>query len=94
MAGKFDAVPVEDDTEILIQTECKFGEFDILYQKWVWNSIAAESIIFESKDISNLNDREIEQEVRSSPLVKKDSKVTISRTESGFTLVNFNFEKL
>jgi hypothetical protein len=49
------------------------------------------SIIFASEDISNLNDIEVEKEVRSSPLVKNGSKITMSKTESGFTLVNFNF---
>ncbi|MBF7731120.1 hypothetical protein [Pseudomonas sp. N040] len=94
MSDRFDAVPVDADTKIMTQVETKLGQYQILYQKWGWDGIVAESIIFVSKDISKLNDHEIEQEVRSSPMVKKDSKTTMSKTDSGFTLVNFNFESI
>ena len=94
MSDKFDNVPVDADTKIMTQVETKLGQYEILYQKWTWDGIIAESIIFVSEDISKLNAHEIEQEVRSSPMVKKDSKITMSKTDSGFTLVNFNFESI
>lgn len=91
MSGKFAAVPVDKDTKIIFQAEASLGAYSVLYQKWHWDGITAESIIFDSNDVVNLTDIEIENEVRTSPLLKEDSKVTVSRSESGFVFVNFNF---
>ena len=92
MTDKFKTVPVEEDTRILFRQEAQFGTYEVLYEMWSWEGISAESIIFASDDISDLTDEELEQEVRKSPLVKKESAVTIKRLDSGFTFVNFNFE--
>ena len=92
MTDKFKNVPVEEDTRILFRNEAKLGDYDVLYEMWSWEGISAESIIFASDDISALTDEELEQEVRKSTLLKKESAVTIKRLDSGFTFVNFNFE--
>ena len=92
MSNKFKEVPVDDDTSILFRKEAKLGKYQVLYERWSWEGISAESFIFESVDISDLTDDELEQEVRKSPLVKKDSALTIKRLNAGFTFVNFNFE--
>lgn len=92
MSNKFDNVPNDIDTKIIIQQEATLGKYDVLYQKWFWDGITAESIIFDSKDVSDLNDVEIEAEVRESPLLKDDSAITIQKSDSGFVFVNFNFE--
>ena len=89
---RFKDVPVEDDTKIIFQQEAKLGDYDILYQKWFWEGIAAESIIFANEDVIDLSDEEIEMKVRTSPLLKTGSSITMKRLESGFTFVNFNFE--
>jgi len=88
---KFLCVPVDDDTAILFSLECKLSERDILYQKWNWDGITAESFIFVSDDVAELTDAALEKEVRTSPAVKRDSSITIKRSDSGFTFVNFNF---
>ena len=92
MNKKFEKVSVEKGTQIIFQTEAELGEYEVLYQKWYWDGVNAESIIFSSEDINNLIDNEIEAEVRKSPLVKKGTSMTMKRSESGFTFVNFNFE--
>lgn len=94
MTSKFDSVPVDDNTKILAQVETKLCGYEILYQKWVWNGIIAESIIFTSDEISGLNDHDLENLVRKSPLVNQDTKITISKVDSQFTLVNFNFKTI
>lgn len=93
MTKKFNNVPIGADTRIILQTESKIGGHDALYQKWVWDGIVAESIIFDNKDVIKLTRGEIETEVRQSPLLELevDSTVTIRRSNSGFTFVNFNF---
>ena len=37
MSNKIDAVPVENDTKIILQLEAKLGEYDVLYEKWFWS---------------------------------------------------------
>ncbi len=92
MTDKFQTVPLERDTEILFQTELKLGKYDVLYQKWFWDGITAESIIFANEDIDDLEEEEIINQVKASPLLKKDSAITFKRSGTGYTFVNFNFE--
>ena len=87
MNKKFEKVSLEKSTQIIFQTEAELGEYEVLYQKWYWDGVNAESIIFSSEDINNLIDNEIEAEVRKSPLVKKGTSMTMKRSESGFTFV-------
>lgn len=86
MSNRFENVPADEDTTILFQQEATLGEYEVLYQKWYWDGITAESIIFANADVSNLDDKEIEQEVRSSPLVKQGSSLTLKRSNSGLHL--------
>ena len=91
MNEKFKNIPVEVDTKILISSPMRWGELDIVYQKWNWEGITAESIIFLSDDLKEMDDKALEDDVRSSPLIHVDSQVTIKRLDE-FTFVNFNFE--
>lgn len=90
MMSKFANVPVEDDTTILFEQEVKLGEIDILYQKWVWDGITAESMIFLAVDVADLDDEALKKEVCMSPLVKDHNSLTISHSDSGYVFVNFN----
>jgi hypothetical protein len=92
MSDKFDSVPVEKDTTILFSQVAKWGEVDVLYQKWFWDGITAASVIFISEDVQQMSDNTLKQEVKNSQIVNKDSQITIKRSDSGFTFVNFNFE--
>lgn len=95
MSGKFENVPVEDETAILFETVAAFGDFEVLYQKWVWSGITAESIIFTEDDVGTMNDEDLRESVKSSPMVKDPKKeITVSRNRKGFAFVNFNFELL
>ncbi|MDP2243506.1 hypothetical protein [Pseudomonas sp.] len=92
MSGKFSGVPTDIDTHIVAQTETRLGHYEVLYQKWRWDGITAESLVFANDDISNLSNHEIEALVKSSSLIKLGSQITFSRAEHGFTFANFNFE--
>jgi|APSaa5957512622_1039677.scaffolds.fasta_scaffold24443_1 hypothetical protein len=92
MSGKFDSVPVEEDTKIIFSQQMMFGEYDILYQQWFWDGTYGESIIFLSEDISTISAEELETMIKSSPIVKSDSGITMSRLKAGYTFVSFNFE--
>ena len=91
MGKKFDKVPVEEDTKILVRQEMKLGKYEVLYERWFWEGVYGESLIFANADISGMTDREIEREIRKSPLIKEGSEITLKRTKD-FTFVNFNFE--
>ncbi len=90
MHSKFKDIPRDEDTKILFSSPMKWGELDIVYEKWYWDGINAESVIFLNEDVANLDNEALEADVRSSPLVNDDSQVTIKRVEK-FTFVNFNF---
>ncbi len=92
MCNKFDAVPIEVDTQILFQLNAKLDDYDVLYQMWVWDGITAESFIFLSTDIATLTDEEVKTLAKSSPMIKEDSELTMSRNAEGYTFVNFNFK--
>ena len=91
MSNNFDSVSVEEDTRILRNQETTLGQYDVLHQKWKWEAITAESIIFMNEDVVDLEDKELEIMVKESPLFK-GGQTTLKRSESGFTFVNFNFE--
>ena len=93
MNEKFTNIPVEPDTNIEFSSPMKWDGLDIVYQKWSWDGISAESIIFFSEDVKEMDDRALEEEIREGPLVRKDSQMTIKRDEE-FTFVNFNFTSL
>ena len=90
MSNKFENIPVEEDIKILMSSPMKWGELDIVYQKWYWEGITAESIIFLGDDVKEMDDEALEADVRDGPLVREDSHITIKRTDK-FTFVNFNF---
>lgn len=91
-ADKFDNVPVEDDTKILFSTPAHFGDYDVLYQKWSFSGLIAESLIFVTDDIANITMNELENEIRNSAMVTDSEKeITISSGKSEYTFFNFNF---
>lgn len=93
MNNKFANISVEADTKIINQLEALLGSYPVLYQKWIWDGITAESIIFANLDIPDLTDEELEKEVKDSPICRENSQITIKKTD-GFTFVNFNFDVL
>lgn len=91
MSSKFDNIPNDPDTNILLSQEVLLGKYDILYQMWTWNGIKAHSFIFTNDDVKGLTKEDIIKLAKSSPLLKYDTKITFSKLDSGYTFVNFNF---
>ena len=87
----FSNVPVEDDTTILSQRNIKIDNLDALYQKWFWEGVKAESLIFIASDVDALNDSALESLAKQSKLPTNDSSFTFKRNSNGFTFINFNF---
>ena len=66
--SKFNNIPEQKDTKIIFRAETRFGDFDVVYEKWEWDGILAESIIFDEDDVSEMDDDEIINKVKDSPL--------------------------
>ncbi|GAC30388.1 metallophosphoesterase [Brumicola pallidula] len=92
MTNKFFNVKTEKGTRITLSTDAKFGDYEVLYQKWAWGGIDAESLIFVTKDIAHISENELTEDVKNSPLVKDKSKSLTYKQGDEFTFVNFNFE--
>ncbi|SDX61448.1 hypothetical protein [Thiocapsa roseopersicina] len=90
--SKFNEVPVEADTRVLFQEQTTLGTYDVLHQKWVWDGITAESIIFANEDVTDVTDHDLEMQVKAFRNLAADTSMTLKRSESGFTFVNLNFE--
>jgi len=84
-------LPVDDDTTILSQCALKIDNLDALHQKWFWDGVKAESLIFIASAVDALNDTALESLAKQSKLPTNDSSFTFKRNSNGFTFINFNF---
>ena len=89
--GKFDDVPVEEDTKVRWSREKRLEDFDVLHQKWVWDGMVGESAIFVSDEVKHLSDSDLQSLVSQASWVTGDGGVTITRSPKGYTFANFNF---
>jgi len=90
MNDKFKDLSTDEGVKILFRSPMKWGELDIVYEKWYWEGINAESVIFLTEDVKELSDEALEADVRNGPLIRDDSQITIKRLDK-YTFVNFNF---
>jgi hypothetical protein len=91
MTTKFKNVPTDPYTRITSQKELKLGDFTVLYQKWSWDGVKAESIIFDNNDIADTSIDDLTLLVKSSPVLNEDSQITVGQHGQHFTFFNFNF---
>lgn len=94
MNEKFANVTMESDTRLLIQADTQVNGIDALYQKWIWEGITAESLIFANADVADLDELALKAIVSNSSYANGAStdKMTYSQSQTGYTFVNFNFE--
>lgn len=89
---KFKSVPIDEDTTIKSAVVISIADTEALHQKWVWDGIIAESLIFVDSDVKNIDDEDLIALAVSNDLIQEGSKTTIRRESSGYTFLNFNFE--
>ena len=94
MNEKFANVPMDSDTLLLLQADAQINGIDALYQKWIWDGVAADSLIFANADVANIDETALKTLVAESAFaINKDiEQMTYKVSKSGFTFVNFNFE--
>lgn len=91
MNDKFKGVPVEADTVVLSEEVVMVGGIEALHQRWFWDGITAESLIFRDEDVEGLSDAALEDLVWDSGFVVEDTGVTVTRERFSFSFVNYNF---
>ena len=97
MNGRFEKVPLESGTRIQSQQEFVIEQtsppLNALYQHWIGDGIIAGGLIFFSYDAAELDDYGLFGILTQTTYRKniKRGGITISRSDSGFTFVNFNF---
>ena len=92
VSSKFANVPLDEDTRIKSQRQISINGIDALHQRWVWDGISGESLVFSADDVSAATDQEIIEMARDAGLVAMESASTVKRDESGFVFLNFGFE--
>ena len=91
MNEKFRGVPVEEDTKILRREVMTVEGHEVLHEKWSWDGVRGETMIFVSRDVAELGNESLERMVRGAPQVESGSQITIKRSDTGYTFVSFNF---
>ncbi len=86
----FDDVPAVDDTLIQSRKTIRLEHIDARFEKWLWEGIYGESLIFSSEDVADLSDSALRAFVGNSSLAKHTKSMTLKRQEK-YTYVNFNF---
>lgn len=89
--SKFENVGNDPDTKILFSTPTTYGDYDVLYQKWKFDGITAESLIFLTDDIKDITKSYLMNDIGKSPLVNDSSKEITTSDKDQFTFFNFNF---
>lgn len=93
---KFTHIPLDEDTKVLEQSLTVINGINAMHQKWVWDGIQAESLIFVSSDVSGMDESALKAWVSASDYAKGEfsERMTYSQNETGYTFVNFNFKVL
>lgn len=88
MNDKFKSVPVEKDTKVLSRKIIKLGDLDAQLEKWSWEGIKAQSVIFSEADIVGQSDEALITLIKAQLDLSDDVDITISRDRNGFAFFN------
>jgi hypothetical protein len=90
MENRFDSIPMEDDTVLMLRKQVSIGGFSCVHEVWRWDGVSGESVIFRSEDVEQLTDEEILDLIGA--LKKSPEESATVKRKSDFVFVNFNFE--
>lgn len=88
---KLDKITADPDTKILARKVINIENWQAAYEKWRWDGIVGESLIFQSSDISDLSEEELIGLLRKNELMEEITPYTTKLTENGLLFVSFNF---
>lgn len=88
---KFAKIPVDEGTRIDAEVLTKINGWDAVHQRWSWDGVRGESLIFCTEDLQGISEELLIDLLQSSVLAEfKDANV--NQNENGYTFVNFGFE--
>ena len=90
--NRFEGVPVEEDTRLLSRTEMEIEGVPVRHENWSWDGVYGETLVFVSADVESKDTESLKAFARASGRVSRGSEITIKRSDSGYTFVNFNFD--
>ncbi len=76
---------------ILLEKPVKLAHIDGVYQKWSWEGISGESILFD-KAAKKMSDDELKRAVQADYHLVDFDALTIAHKKGGLRCVNFNFK--
>lgn len=91
MNQSFNNVPKDKGTRIIDQQELTIDTLTALKQRWIWDGVLADSLIFHSHDIEGLDDDALLSFINLHTDTMIIGSVTFKRNQSGYCFVNFNF---
>lgn len=86
--NKFDNLKTESDTILLLREPSTFHGFDVKMEVWIYEGIQAQSVIFYKKEVENVTDEDFKNMIKEH---YKTESVTLSRTDSEYVILNFDF---
>ena len=89
--NSFSNVPKDLDTQTIEESDITIKDIPALYQKWSFDGIKADTLIFHSRDVEKLSDAELLEFIKEHSDIKFNSSVTFSNS-NGYRFVNYNFE--
>ena len=81
---------IDQDTRVLGEEYRRHDGYDLLMERWVWDGIKGNSIIFLTRQVGGLSDFTLEDLAREIAGLEPFDRVTLKR-EEGFTYVNYGF---
>lgn len=91
MTASFDNLPVDPETEVHKSKRVQVEGYTALHQRWGWQGISGESLIFARDDVAGLSNARLKQMVEVSAFVKGQGPVMLQHTSAGYIFVNFNY---
>jgi len=85
------SIPKDKGTRIIDQYELQLGQYEAVKQRWLWDGILADSLIFINDDVKELSDDSLVAFINDNWSERIDGSVTIKRNQQGYCFVNFNF---
>ena len=87
----FKSLPEDEETKTLKRVLIKTGNYYALFEKWSWEGIIGNSLIFCNEDIINLTDEELSDICRGSGFYTSGEILIKRQIDSGYTFANFSF---
>lgn len=93
MPPPFHTLDTDPDTTILMRELLEIQEHPVVHERWRWDGITGESLIFSLADVANVNDAELIAWSHSSGMVSVNEKPQVKRSESGFVFLSFGYRQ-